>query len=215
MKSAMEELNQTYRYAMPAIEQIAARHGGVSGPLFISEPLAYWESGVRLMIVGQQTCGWPDVSVGLEGLLRAYREFDLGREYTASPFWQASHELSRGVNSEGPERGFVWSNLVKVDQYNERPEPEVEDAIWDLALLNRELEVLEPDAVVFFTGPHYEERLRETFPGVRYHMLTPDVVRLAHPDLPANAFRTYHPRYLWQARKRAVLGHIVDAINAA
>lgn len=47
-RTAMEELNQAYRYAMPAIEEIAAQHDRVSGPLFISVPLAYWMSDVRL-----------------------------------------------------------------------------------------------------------------------------------------------------------------------
>ena len=211
----MDELTKTYRDAMPSIEQIASQHDGVSGPLLISVPGSYSKTGVRLMIVGQQTYGWPSIAVGLDELLRAYEDFDLGREYTPSPFWQASHEVFRGANPNGPERAFLWTNLVRVDQHGERPCAEIEDAVSDLGLLNLELRLLEPHAVVFFTGPYYDERLRHTFPGVRYRELGPDVERLEHQDLPCKAFRTYHPRYLWQAKKRVAIDLIRKEIRVA
>ena len=167
------------------------------------------------MIIGQQTYGWPSVTVGLEALLREYKEFDLGRKYYSSPFWQTSHQVFRSANPDGPERAFLWSNLVRVDQHCERPCAEIENAVSRLGLLNRELHILEPDAAVFFTGPRYDDRLRRTFPGVRYHDLAQDVVRLEHEDLPVKSFRTYHPRYLWQAKRRAALTRIADAIRVA
>lgn len=211
----MEELKQAYRDALPSIEQISAPDDGVSGPLLMKVPGSYRRASVRLMIVGQQTHGWPSIEVGLDELLRRYAAFDLGRQYYSSPFWQASHQLFRAVNPDGPERAFLWSNLVKVDQHGERPRVEIEDAVSALGLLNLELQILKPDAVVFFTGPYYDDRLRLTFPGVQYQEMGQDVVRLQHEDLPAKAFRTYHPRYLWQAKKRAALKHIADAILVA
>ena len=209
----MEELKQVYRDAIPSIEHISAQYDAVSGPLLVTTPYSYAQTRVRLMIIGQQTYGWPSVGVGLEELLRTYKEFDLGREYYSSPFWQASHRVFRSVNPDGPERAFLWSNLVRVDQNGKRPCAEIENAVSDLGLLNRELHILEPDAAVFFTGPHYDDRLRRTFPRVRYHELAEDVERLEHQDLPVKSFRTYHPRYLWQAKKRAALTRIADAIR--
>ena len=211
----MEELKQAYRDAIPSIEHISAQYDGVSGPLLMATPYSYEQAKVRLMIIGQQTYGWPSVTVGLEELLRTYKEFDLGREYYSSPFWQASHQVFRSANPDGPERAFLWSNLVRVDQHCERPCAEVENAVSDLGLLNRELHILEPDAAVFFTGPRYDDRLRRTFPGVRYHELAQDVERLEHQDLPVRSFRTYHPKYLWLARKRAALTRIADEIRVA
>jgi len=211
----MEELIQAYRNALPSIEQISAQNDGVSGPLLMKVPEAYRCAGVRLLIVGQQTYGWPSVTVGLDELLRTYVAFDLGSEYYSSPFWQASHQVFRAVNPDGPDRAFLWSNLVRVDQYGKRPSAEIEDVVSGLGLLNREFQILKPDAAVFFTGPYYDERLRQTFPGVRYHDLDHDVVRLEHEELPAMSFRTYHPRYLWLGRKRAALTSIADAIRVA
>lgn len=213
MADHTEKLNALYAAAMPELKRIAEAYDGVSGPLFMAVPDGYERAGVRVMIVGQQTRDWPSVSVGLDELLRAYREFDLGRHYTASPFWQASHSVFAELNPTGPERAFLWSNLVKMDQHCKRPSPQLEEDVCRLGLLVGELQILKPEAVVFFTGPRYDERLRCTFPGVEYTALTPDVALLRHADLPPKAYRTYHPRYLWQAKKRAALGAIVEDIH--
>ena len=206
----LETLKGLYASALSALSDISASQDGISGPLFLSVPKDYERTAVRLMIVGQQTYGWPSITIGLDGLLSQYREFDLGRGYTASPFWQASHRLFAALNPAGPERAFLWSDLVKVDQHNERPAPDVEEQVSKLGLLLAELRLLKPDVVVFFTGPHYDDRLKKTFPGVEYRELTPDVAMLKHADLPVKAYRTYHPRYLWQAKKRAALDAIVE-----
>lgn len=214
MADHTEKLNALYAGAMPELKRIAEAYDGVSGPLFMALPDGYERAGVRVMIVGQQTCGWPNLSVGLDELLRAYREFDLGRD-RATLFFRASHWVFAELNPTGPERTFLWSNLVKMDQHCKRPSPQLEENICRLGLLVGELQILKPDAVVFFTGPHYDARLRQTFPGVEYTALTPDVALLRHAELPPKAYRTYHPRYLWQAKKRAALGAIVEDIRGA
>ncbi len=209
----MEELEQAYLDAMPTIEQITDRYKGVSGPLFISVPNAYYKTSLPLMIVGQQTNGWPCVTEGLSQLLLTYREFNLGQNCTHFPFWRASHELFKSLNPEGPERAFLWSNLVKVDQHYKRPSAEVENSISGLNLLNRELEILKPCIVVFFTGPYYDDRLCQTFPGIRIDTITDNIAKLEHQELPSLSFRTYHPRYLRMAKKWSVLKTIVDLIK--
>ncbi len=215
MKSEIKELRAFYADTMAALMEISKSKDGVSGPLLLSVPENYEHTSVRLMIVGQQTYGWPHITVGLEDLLRAYREFDLGRRYTKSPFWQASHRLFSELNPVGPERAFLWSNLVKVDQYNRRPTPDLEEQVSKIGLLTAELRLLKPDAVVFFTGPDYDGRLKETFPGVGYRGLTPEVFVLKHSDLPLKSYRTYHPAYLRRAKKRFALDAIAQDILVA
>ena len=216
MKDYSQNLNELYRGVMPELNRIGRLYEGVSGPLLVAVPEGFDQATVRLMIVGQQTYGWPCVSLGLDELLRRYRCFDLGRCYRRSPFWQASHSLYARLNPNGPDRAFVWSNLVKVDQCARRPSPQLEEEVCRLGLLAGELQVVRPDAVVFFTGPYYDERLRQTFAGVELAPLTPDVrdvALLKHPDFPAKAYRTYHPAYLRRAKKWAVLDAIVQHIG--
>ena len=212
MKTAQSKLEDAYTDALPARERICASEEDISGPLFLSIPEGYERTKVRLMIVGQQTHGWPDVSIGLDGLIQTYRDFDLAREYHSTPFWQASHQVNEGVNPDGPERSFLWTNLVRSDQGKERPNPEVENTLSELGLLEKEFELLAPDAAIFFTGPNYDDRIRQVFPGVEFHQESSDVARLTHPLLPARSFRTYHPGYLWRAKKRGVIDGLVEAI---
>jgi len=210
----MKKLIQIYSDAMPTFEKVSSEHKGVSDPLFMSVPDGYSQTNVRLLIVGQQTHGWQNEKVGVKGLLQTYRNFDLGREYTKSPFWQASHKLSDEINSSGPKRAFLWSNLIKVDQCQDRPIPEIEEAVSALGLLPEEIRLLKPHAVVFFTGPFYDDRLQRTFPNVEFRKVRSDLFQLIHPNLPKKSFRTYHPSYLIRSGKKDVLDEIVNAIIA-
>ena len=84
-----------------------------------------------------------------------------------------------------------------------------------IPLLEREIAILAPDVVVFFTGPSYNGLLAATFPEAMLEAgslsRAKPVSRVIHPALPAKTFRTYHPNYLQRAGlHRSVLGHIVS-----
>lgn len=199
----------------PALDALAVlRAHGASRPLLMEVPEAYHLAPVKLMIVGQQTLGWGEQCEDLDQLLALYREFDLGLECRRSPFWHAAHRLHRGLNPDGPERAFLWSNLVKVDQYGRRPEAAMEDSVCSLGLLAGEIEITKPDVVVFFTGA-YDQRLQSTFPGVEYEQVLPSAARLKHPALPVHSYRTYHPRYLQRSGRWGVLDEIAARYSAS
>jgi len=210
-----DDLKQAYLSSIPALEAIEAKHAEAYGPHLISVPAAYYATDVRLMIVGQQARYWPSVTLGLDGLLDAYKAFDLARNTGSSPFWQASHTIAQRVNPNGPERAFLWTNLIKMDEGEGRPNAALEEAVCKLGLLNREIELLRPDVVVFFTGPSYDARLSTTFPGLKYHEITKGLAQLDHCTLPTKSYRTYHPKHLWIAKKRALLDDLTEAIAAA
>lgn len=213
------KLRKVYEEAFPSLIQASTMQSGVSGPLLIDLPPAYEEAKVKLLCVGQQTNGWFEIDRGIDGLLKGYREFDLGRNYTPSPFWQACHRLSRSLNPDGPGFSFAWSNLVRVDQDQMRPSRDIEEAVSTVKLLQKEIAVLEPHVVVFFTGPYYDARLRESFPGIRLTADSPWVTSLTHPLLPSACYRTYHPHYLWRARQPGIIDEIgrkaVSCLGAA
>lgn len=190
------ELLAMYSNALHSIWPALSAVGDIGGPLLIAVPDAYCNSKVKLMVVGQQTYGWGDPEDGIDGLLAEYRRFDLGKAYVRSPFWQAAHEVYECLNPAGPARGFLWSNLVKVDVAKKRPRHEIEELISAASLLQYEISITQPDVVVFFTGPWYDERLRATFRGVEYERVNDFVGRLSHDELPGQTFRSYHPNYL-------------------
>ena len=200
-------LREAYRQSWPVMERVVSSPG-VSGPLLIKAPQGYGVAKKHLVIVGQQTNGWSNIRDDdkgdpIEYLMNDYEGFALGKnpegkDWTKYPFFLAAHELHKKINPEGPELGFVWTNLVRVDQTCERPTPEIEEAACGCGLLEKELSFLEPDIVIFLTGPTYDERLMKTFPGISFEQMSEGVFvhRLLHHQLPKTSFRTYHPKYL-------------------
>ena len=186
-----------------------AKEPDLGGPLLIEVPDAYHKAKVKLMIVGQQTAGWGHPGEdSINDLLDHYCVFELGKR-KRSPFWQASASIFNCLNPAGPPRGFLWSNLIKVDVKGQRPHPELEELICSTGLLQHELSITQPDVVVFFTGPTYDKRLRTTFPGVVCERVNDFVNHLSHDALPGKAFQSYHPGYL----QRSKHWHVIDELK--
>ena len=175
-------------------------------------PESYHQSAVKLMIVGQETRGWAEEIKALttvRELMSFYSGFNLGEKYRASPFWQAAQQFHRSLNPKGPERSYLWSNLIKVSQQKKRPIPSIEENICNLGLLQAEIEITRPSVVVFFTGPSYDNRLKSTFSGITFDSSSRRLSRLVHPQLPHHSYRTYHPNYLRRSKNnRMVLDEI-------
>ena len=148
----------------------------------------------------------------IEGWCWAYDEFRFGerqRGLSRTPFWQAFHEFRKW-----PEAGVLWSNLVRSDCFpdsNAGIAKQYSDAsIQELIrqqpfVVRRELEVLNPNICVFFTGPSYDYILKSTFADVEFlpceQMPPREFAQLRSEFLPQRTFRTYHPKYLSMAEK--------------
>lgn len=216
-----ERLLWFYRSIWGDLVQDLAGHGALSSPLLVELPPAYTQGPHRLMVVGQETNGWRGhLWKGVQGepgkvadlvaeLLGTYRGFERGRHYRSSPFWRCAHQIQGLLNPGVDLYGFLWSNLLKVDQGQDRPSRVVEDSILRHRMLPKEVELAAPSVVVFFTGPEYDEVLRKTFPGAVLEQVPHEkprlLARVRHEALPQHSYRTYHPGYLVRARKRHVL----------
>ena len=207
-----ETLRATYERALTIYRATVPAAPTLAQPFLVAVPADYERSTRRLMIVGQETFGWGERYAGgvasAADLMALHAEFDLGRYYRPSPFWQAAHQLHAALNPDGPARAFVWNNLVKVDAGRGRQPAEVEDAVSRLELLPAEIRLLAPDVVVFLTGPRYDARLLAAFPGATLDPAASAVARVQHSDLPTQSFRTYHPAYLRRAKRWAVLDEV-------
>ncbi len=212
-----DQLNQLYRRYWSSLESLIPKGSGYSHPFFLKVSDGYFH-GPKLLIVGQQSRKWQGDFGTYEipgdpvsRLMDCYAEFDLGKHYK-SAYWQESHRLLNLIDPESPRDGFVTSNLIRVDRIG-RPDPAFEEEVCRYPLLESEIEILAPDMIVFFTGPNYDTRLVSTFPGLKLGD-TPyrGIHEVTHPRLPqGRCFRTYHPRYVRQAR----LGQYMDWISKA
>jgi len=207
-----------------ALQKINTVNLKISDPLLLYAFPEYEKAKVKLLIVGQQTCGWSDDSGDtldadpIKKVMERYKNFHLGEKYKKSPFWYSSHDLYNKLNPDGPAYGFLWSNLIRVDQNCQRPKELIENVVCESSpLLAYEINLLKPDIVVFFTGPYYDNRLKKTFgkltfekvEGFRERVLS----RIQHDGLPKYSFRTYHPNYLrLQRLLESVISKIINEV---
>lgn len=226
MRVSAQDMNQRLRslYLSKWSQLISAlsTFKELSWPLLVAVPPAYDEVPIRVMIVGQQTDSWSgNFGEGLgespvdavDKLMCTYTAFDLGRKYGKS-FFNTAHRIQRLINPGYDTCSFVWSNLVKIDERRGRPSHQVEELISGLGLLQEEIKIVCPEVIVFFTGWYYDERLLASFPGVQQHSMAGCsqhlCVRLAHPDLPRQSYRTYHPNYLRRSKQGGILDQIAS-----
>jgi hypothetical protein len=230
MSPEMRRLVQVYETKLVALASALPAGGGLHGPHLVDiDADGYRDARVKVMVVGQQAYDWgapwgPNASASeIENRLADYRGFRLGRNpggqsWMRSPFWQAAHRVYSGLNPGGPPDGFLWSNLLKIDQGKWRPEPDVVDALQaNFNVLPAEIEIARPDAVVFFTGPLYDNDLRRAFDGARHETVddhaTGNLAHVVHGILPAATYRIHHPNHLRLSRKWRLLDDLVAILR--
>ncbi|MDR7318010.1 hypothetical protein [Brevibacillus nitrificans] len=107
-------------------------------------------------------------------------------------------EFSLAVTALVPGHGddaFMNTNLVKFD-FNEGKLPrEIEEILCtEFAVLPMEIEILNPDLIIFFTGPDYDERLLSTFNCYRVYqgVILEPIVFLASKKCSKWQLKMYH-----------------------
>ncbi|MEO5721012.1 MAG: hypothetical protein ABIR71_06030 [Chthoniobacterales bacterium] len=180
---------------------------GMSGPLLVKVPASYEECEIKLAVVGQETHGWAPWDGGhdraqIDALRQQYEDFERGKHRKKiSPFFEAAYILQDGLNPGGDRYGFAWLNLFCSDQEQRQPAVTLHDQLRDASLLADEIAILEPEAVVFFTGPNYDYTIKRLFLDAELIDLLPGVRIFRAEGLPAATLRTYHPGYLRRTRR--------------
>jgi len=235
--STLDKLNdQLYRVYSTAWDNLVQRlpdDRQLSDPHFIKVPQEYIDANLKLLIIGQQTNGWtqegykpresarPDV---VDRIMHEYDVFKCGINYRPTPFFQGAHGLARLLEPTKVPCWFVWSNLIKIDGNGAAddswvgvyPGQHIEEILGELPLVQSEVEILSPDAVVFLVGPDYIKRLQLTFPDLESINVTtkkPWSV-LKSPKLPQRSYVTYHPKYLRMSDRWNVIDEIANHIKS-
>jgi hypothetical protein len=199
--SVREELRQLYHNYQHKFEEVVKPfpNDDIAGPLLMSPDDTYSNQRIKLLIVGQETNGWGYFSSNIDEGMIHYENFNLGIDYYSSPFWNITRKVERLLGND--EYSCAWTNISKYDVNAKRPSgshlKEIEK-IDDLLL--KEIKVLKPDVVIFYTGPDLDYRLKKIFNSLTYKSIEGfterQFTRLIHPLLPQLSFRSYHPRSL-------------------
>jgi len=210
-----------YQHIISYLKNNNAFNRNISFPLLLSPFPEYFQSNIKLMIIGKETFSWPaspnllslrDGIVNpeiVDLLLRNYAYFELGKG-RQSPFWQFCRQLNRKFNKS--DKSFIWNNISKVDENKTTPKWDILKNISannDFPIIIQEIELLKPEIVLFLTGAIPESHLQNIFKGLKMIPLNKDVFRVIHPLLPYCSYKTQHPKSL---RIRGTFKQVIDFI---
>jgi hypothetical protein len=85
----------------------------LAGPFLMSPNPDYYNQPNRLLIIGQQTNGWSNQIDNLKKQMQQYEDFNVGKEYHASPFWNITRKVEMALDNKP--YSCAWTNLNKFD----------------------------------------------------------------------------------------------------
>lgn len=195
-------------------------------PLLINiDEDTFRKADIRIMFFGQETNDWEGVWGGrtLDQLLSMYTDF-FGTGYCfkyGGQFWNAISKYLQAVKDKYPGKtvSFVWNNLLKIGRANGKGAPPwtlIQIEQESFPVIQEELEILEPNIIIFFTGPYYDEYLKSKLHVTHFNQVinwsTWKLARVVSEKLPSRSFRTYHPNFLWRNRFYDYMNTIISEI---
>lgn len=206
---------------------------------FLAVPDKYLKMKKKIMIVGQEMGGGDWCKGEPENWMRetiGFQENPGASGVTKSnPFWRAISTLSKVINGQEADAfdSVVWTNIRQLSYHptkesglsgNHTGKISLEDELLEyyeenmLDLLEKQIEIVKPDVVVFFTGPtpKYEKTLKETIKDLEYLSIDGfehgEFVRLKSSILPKHSYRTYHPGF-HNEYSESLRTKVIDAIK--
>lgn len=198
-------------------------------PFLIKATQHYIHAPRKIMICGQETQGWggidgtilaPEVAT-VEMIQGIYDGFVNHRKKDGtilkpgynSPYWNFNWRIM----SSNPTAGFVFQNIVKVGKAYEAGCDDTIDALshQHFPVFLAELRILQPDLIIFLTGPNYDWRIRTVMGNFQKERLANsplcfDRLTFDTAEFPP-ALRLYHPGYLQRNGKYA---EMIAQVNA-
>lgn len=222
-----EDLKQLYYSKVNDLKKMVKNIGNedtadYEGPLLMHcWEEKYNKSNKKLLFIGQETNGWngflrPTSEDIIDKILEVYKNFELGARYN-SIFLQALNYINKKINNA--ELNYMWTNVLKFGRSGKgRPDDLIqEQEIIHFNILLQEINILKPDAIIFFSGPYYDQDISQRIDGVQFSKCSKHdsriLSKLKHTNLPDKTFRTYHPNYLRLSGRENILDEIVNLIN--
>ena len=181
-----------------------------ANPMLLSfDDLFFSQADKKIMICGQETWGWGGFGSSINDCMKNYYGFFVDKGfypgYGKSAYWKAFRFFESQFISlfHGQKIQFIYQNLSKIGRNDGKTG--VSNDIRSLErkyfpVFKRELELLQPDMVLFLTGPNRDHDIQFHFPDAVFCQAgdEPNLRRRAwvsSPDLPPASLRLYHPSY--------------------
>jgi len=218
-----DQLRDLYQSKWKELSKAIEKHKDeATNPLLISlkDETAYVNSKQKIMIIGQETNDWEcyfnSKKENFNHLLSEYEKFYWdGRCYRyGGAFWNTiknlKEEINKKENISSNSIQYIWNNILKIGKKGEKrtPSKDIIDITFKyFDVIKDEIKILQPNVVIFFTGPDYDQYLRQTFEDLKFEALgnhnKRHISTIKSQYLPPNkTVRLYHPGYLLRSSKK-------------
>ena len=226
------ELENLYRKHLKGLlETTICEKINCTSPLLLKIDEEKWndEDAYNVVIFGQEVRGWGpesytkfeeilngDIEIYLQGLLNTYYKYFYRKTSndvrSKSTFMQAFERIEKILKQRSDLKdkkiNIIWNNINKLGKSgqrkgmsNELRQIEKESFL----VIQKEIEILRPDLLIFLTGPYRDRDIKANFPDV---IITKSTICddkektvfkrkyafLQHPSF-KKAVRLYHPNY--------------------
>ena len=186
-------------------------------------PYNYNKMKYKILIVGQENDGWGFQN---EAILSMYDTLDFldSKDYNdMRPFFSFPYNFCKSINNledikDSKKTYFTWVNLREFS-FNEEPKTSLGKEAQSIIdnefnILEEEIKIINPDIVLFLTGPNYDYYIKNQLNGVEFKTIENygirQFARVEHKSLPKNSFRIYHPVYL---RRRGLENNYLEKLK--
>lgn len=183
-----------------------------TNPLIVSlDEMLYVESDIKVLIFGQETNDWEkNFNGNLEHSLDTYDSFyNSGECYSyGGHFWNGYKNFLQSLSHRFTKERIaaVWNNVIKIGASGRdlnRPLPHIYDIeLQYFNIIEDEIRILNPDIILFLSGPNYDNEIRNALPGIKFNKLVDEFSEREISKLTfrtyKNMYRTYHPNYLYR-----------------
>ena len=185
-------------------------------------PYNYEKMKYKILIVGQENNGYGYETEPKKSMLFTL-DFQSNRYYDNAPFFSFPYSFCASINDCDNEKYskksyLAWVNLKEFsfETSSKKPLNEKAQNIIDneYNILEEEIKIINPDIVLFLTGPNYDYYIKAQLNGVEFKTIENygirQFARVEHKSLPKNSFRIYHPVYL---RRRSLENNYLEKLK--
>jgi hypothetical protein len=161
---------------------------------------------IKVMIFGKETNGWlEDLDREPLKAMERYARFWIDKKSKYSKKGTFQHVVNKFQDMLDKEKVCcIWNNIIKIGKKKEKGMPPDDLIHWQdnwFEVIRKEVKLIKPDCLIFFTGPSYDRYIKKVFGEFETSKVldkkTRQIAKLNFLESKELiAFRTYHPNYL-------------------
>lgn len=208
LEDIQNKLKKLYTIEIENLGDIKNLTESPTNPLLLSLPDNY-DKTLKVMLFGQETNDWQkqfNKELDIDRSISTYRKFWIDKTSNYSkkgPLMQTFNTFQNKIGKYN-QVSCIWNNIIKIGKYNQVGTPNKETRNWQIKwrdVIRKEVELLEPDMIVFFTGPNYDIHIEDVFGSFSKEIYNNQKINKItklnfHNNQKFVAYRTYHPGYL-------------------